>query len=154
MEENIKVAVSDFKQLLEKLQVQEKSQSQVGASFRARMREVISLIDEVGLIPALSFFYSKSTKSIYEEVLKAMQAKEKGNIKEEDSTKKGYALALYFTLKRISELRLIASIASLENPLNAFEELEGKQRLAFKLIFSYLLEIKRLAEATFEREER
>jgi CRISPR type III-B/RAMP module-associated protein Cmr5 len=115
------------------------------------MREVISLIDEVGLIPALSFFYSKSTKSIYEEILKVMQAKEKGNIKEEDSTKKGYALALYFALKRISELRLIAS---LENPLNAFEELEGKQRLAFKLIFSYLLEMKRLAEATFEREER
>jgi CRISPR type III-B/RAMP module-associated protein Cmr5 len=135
--------------LFEKLQ--ENSQSQVGASFRARMREVISLIDEVGLIPALSFFYSKSTKSIYEEVLKAMQAKEKGNIKEEDSTKKGYALALYFALKRISELRLIKH---LENPLNAFEELEGKQRLAFKLIFSYLLEMKRLAEATFEREER
>jgi len=149
MEENIKAAVSDFKQLFEKLQ--KNSQSQVGASFRARMREVISLIDEVGLIPALSFFYSKSTKSIYEEVLKAMQAKEKENIKEEDYTKKGYALALYFSLKRISELGLIAS---LENPLNSFEELEGKQRLAFKLIFSYLLEMKRLAEATFEMEER
>jgi len=149
MEENIKVAVSDFKQLFEKLH--ENSQSQVGASFRARMREVISLIDEVGLIPALSFFYSKSTKSIYEEVLKVMQAKEKENIKEEDYTKKGYALALYFVLKRISELGLITHF---ESPLNAFEELEGKQRSAFKFIFSYLLEMKRLAEAIFEREER
>jgi CRISPR type III-B/RAMP module-associated protein Cmr5 len=149
MEENIKVAVSDFKQLFEKLQ--ENSQSQVGASFRARMREVISLIDEVGLIPALSFFYSKSTEHIYEEVLKVMQAKEKENIKEEDYTKKGYALALYFVLKRISELGLITH---LESPLNAFEELEGKQRSAFKFIFSYLLEMKRLAEAIFEREER
>jgi CRISPR type III-B/RAMP module-associated protein Cmr5 len=148
MEENIKVAVSDFKQLFEKLQ--KDAQSKVGASFRARMREIISLIDEVGLISALSFFYSKSTKSIYENVLKGDWAEEK---EDENNTKKGYALALYFALKRISELKLIGKIF-LENPLNAFEELEGKQRLAFKLIFSYLLEMKRLAEATFEREER
>lgn len=143
---DISAAIEDFNKLF--IALNNNPKSEIGRSFRARIREVISLILDVGLVPALSFFYAKCGKKIYDKIT----SENKETLNETDSTNKGYALSLYYILNRLYELKLLGSNEAVKNPIKAFEELENKQRVAFNLLLPYLIQLKRLSEAIFEEE--
>ncbi|MEM0460412.1 MAG: type III-B CRISPR module-associated protein Cmr5 [Thermofilaceae archaeon] len=63
---------SEIKKELELRAKDDKEKLDFGRELRARAREAPELIEEVGLVPALSFFYSKSDKIGYELMLKAI----------------------------------------------------------------------------------
>lgn len=143
-------AIRDIEELLHVLSIDKKEKSEVGKSFRSRCRELPSLIEDVGLVPALSFCYAKAGNDIYEEVKKALKNGRK--INEEKHMEKGYGIYLYFVLKSLKEIKLIEE-DHLDDPLKAFEELsKGKQRVASRLLRPYLVQIKKLSEALFEAE--
>lgn len=147
MKELISDAIKDFDELLSLLE--NKEESEVGKSFRARSRELPSLIEDVGFVPALSFCYAKATKNVYEKIRKLIENKE-DTIKDDDSTKQGYGIYFYLVLKRLKTLGLIK--VNLDKPIDALEELMEKERLASKLIRPYIVQLKRLSEAVFKVE--
>jgi CRISPR type III-B/RAMP module-associated protein Cmr5 len=141
-------AITDFEFLLNSLEKREGSK--VGGSFRSRCRELPTLIEDVGLVPALSYCYAKAGKGVYDTIKRML--KEGGKISDGDSTEKGYGIYLYFTLKRLKDLKLLEE-SHLDDPIKAFEELQkGKQRVASKLLSPYLIQMKRLSEAIFKAE--
>ena len=146
MKELILKAIEDFDKLLSLLE--NKEESKIGGSFRARCRELPSLIEDVGFVPALSFCYAKATKDVYENIRKLIESK--STIKDGDSTKQGYGIYLYLVLKRLKTLGLVK--LDLNKPINILGELMEKERLASKLIRPYIVQLKRLSEAVFKIE--
>lgn len=145
-------AIKDIEDLLDALAVdiKDKEKSEVGKSFRSRCRELPSLVEDVGLVPALSFCYAKAGKDIYEHVKGAL--KNKGKVDDSNHREKGYGIYLYFVLKKLKEIKLIEE-GHVEDPIKAFRELsEGKQRVAGRLLRPYIVQMKRLSEAVFEAE--
>ncbi|MEM4310903.1 MAG: type III-B CRISPR module-associated protein Cmr5 [Nitrososphaerales archaeon] len=141
-------AIRDFEYLLSSLE--KKEESEVGKSFRSRCRELPSLIEDVGFVPAISFCYAKASKATYEKVKNML--KNGGKIDDNNHMEKGYGIYLYFVLKRLKDLKLIKE-AYLDEPIKALEELgEGKQRVAGRLLRPYIVEMKKLSEAVFEAE--
>jgi CRISPR type III-B/RAMP module-associated protein Cmr5 len=152
-------AVNDFKLVYKLFQdivnSLGKDKEEFGKSFRARSRESPSLLYEIGVIPTISFIYSKtkdSEKQTYvtfiDFVTKDQAASE--NLKKLNSTEGGYAAYLYLILSEIS--RLIPKInIDPKSPLSCIEVLTGSELLTIlpSLLMPYLLEIKRLAEAVF-----
>ncbi|MEM1521333.1 MAG: type III-B CRISPR module-associated protein Cmr5 [Candidatus Korarchaeum sp.] len=139
-------AIDDFKGLLDSLKNGEKSK--VGESFRSRCRELPSLIEDTGLVPALSFCYAKASKE-YGNVRKALEDGSK--IEDDNPMEKGYAIYLYFVLKMLGSLGLLDE-SHLSDPIEALREIRGKQRVASRLLRPYLIQLKRLSEAVFESE--
>lgn len=143
-------AIIDFENLLSSLE--KKEESKVGESFRSRCREMPSLIEDMGLVPALSFCYAKAKKDTYGKMREALESGGKIKINDEAHTEKGYGIYLYFMLKRLKDLKLIEE-GHLNEPIKALEELEkGKQRVASRLLRPYIVQMKKLSEAIFEAE--
>ncbi|MEM3383861.1 MAG: type III-B CRISPR module-associated protein Cmr5 [Nitrososphaerales archaeon] len=144
--DHILSAIMDFENLLNSLE--KKEESKVGESFRSRCRELPSLIEDVGLIPALSFCYAKAKKDIYEEIKSTM--KNQGKINDDNYIEKGYSIYFYFVLKRLKDLKLIEN---LDEPIKALEEIGNrKQRVVGKLLRPYIVQMKKLSEAVFKAE--
>lgn len=140
-------AIDDLNNLLRSLV---KKESEVGKSFRSRCRELPSLIEEVGVVPALSFAYGKATKKTYDDV--KTKLKNKDNIDDNNQIEKAYGIYLYFILKRLKDFNLINE-EQLNDPVKALDELaKGKQGVASKLLRPYMAELKKLSEAVFEVE--
>ncbi|MEM3383315.1 MAG: type III-B CRISPR module-associated protein Cmr5 [Nitrososphaerales archaeon] len=146
--DHILIAIKDFKDLLESLE--NKEQSEIGKSFRSRCREIPSLIEDVGLVPALSFCYAKASKDIYEKV--KSELRKGGKIDGNNPTEKGYGIYFYLMLKRLKELKLIEE-TYLDDPIKALEKIsEGKERVANRLLRPYIVQMKKLSEAVFKAE--
>ncbi|MEM1986524.1 MAG: type III-B CRISPR module-associated protein Cmr5 [Nitrososphaerota archaeon] len=149
MNDQVLSAIMDFEYLLNLLEKKEKSE--VGKSFRSRCRELPNLIEDFGFVPAVSFCYAKAGKTNYDKMKDVLETKSK--INDENYMEKGYAIYLYFVLKRLKDLKLIDE-AHLNDPIKAFEELrKGKQRIASRLLRPYIVQLKQLSEAVFEVEE-
>jgi CRISPR type III-B/RAMP module-associated protein Cmr5 len=124
-----------------------------GKSFRSRARETPSFLYEVGLISGLSFIYAKTddaTKRTYAILLNCLKGDTK-DLKKLDSKEGGYAAYLHLLLLEISRLVPDKNL-DLRDPLSCIKALEGLDRPLVPLLIPYLLEIKRLAEATLPSE--
>lgn len=137
----IQKAIRDFNNLLELIEkgILDKG---IGSSFRTRTRSILSMIDDIGLVPALSFCFANATKDSYDKVMEAWGGKKIEVDKEEG----GYALYLFLTLSYLQELGFVKDVKS---PVSALESLINVQALASKLLRPYCVQIKRLAEAVF-----
>ncbi|MEM4810836.1 MAG: type III-B CRISPR module-associated protein Cmr5 [Thermofilum sp.] len=129
----------------------------MGQSFRARARSVLSMIEDVGLVPALSFCYARATKSTYNRVVSAWQKgwgaeaqRERGKkvIGKEEG---GYAFYLFLVLSYLRELGVLKKDPA--QPVEALGELVDVQVLAAKLLTPYCIQLKKLAEAVYTREK-
>ena len=131
----------------------------LGKSFRSRAREVPSFLYEVGLISGLSFIYAKTddaNKGIYRIFLnylerKTEDLKKSEDLKELNSREGGYAAYLYLLLLEASRLVPDRELNP-KDPLSCIKTLEELDRPLIPLLMPYLLEIKRLAEATLPSE--
>jgi CRISPR type III-B/RAMP module-associated protein Cmr5 len=147
MRELIANAITDFDNFFSLLENKEKSK--IGESFRSRSRELPVLIEDIGLIPALSFCYAKASNEVYNNVRELIEKREV--IKEDDATKQGYGIYFYFILNRLKALKLIK--VNLDDPINALKEImNGKERIATVIIRPYITQLKKLSEAVFKTE--
>jgi CRISPR type III-B/RAMP module-associated protein Cmr5 len=130
-----------------------------GKSFRARAREMPSLLYEVGVIPALSFMYAKTNDAdkqvyrIFVDFVRNIQITPEDS-KKLNSTEGGYAAYLYLTLLEIKRLMPEKNMDP-STPISCIDALIGFGRVPVilpSLLMPYLLEIKRLAEAVFPSE--
>ncbi|MEM1509196.1 MAG: type III-B CRISPR module-associated protein Cmr5 [Thermofilaceae archaeon] len=107
-------------------------EKKLGGKLRTRAREAPELIEEIGLVPALSFFYSKRDNEEY----KLMH----------------WAILRY--LKNINVVTTVDNIDSAINSpdimINLLKELLTKSVVATPLLRPFLVEFKRLCEATWE----
>lgn len=150
-------AVSEFAEIVYKI-YRDKGAKEFGKSFRSRAREMPSFLYEVGLISALSFIYAKTEdadKKTYKNIFNYIRGQlYKGgtrSLEGIDSTEGGYAAYLYLLLQEIKRLALDRNI-NVEDPLSSIIALKGLKRPLISLLMPYLLEIKRLAEATLPSE--
>lgn len=118
-------------------------------SFRSRCLQFPEYVSSQGLLPTLTFYYSQ-TKGKYGNAVAALEGKKKPGKGEHDEY--AYGVCLHFALKRLGLN---------QDPLEAFRELvETIDRNPFELfnkvnrLTIYLNELKKLAEAMIEQEER
>jgi CRISPR type III-B/RAMP module-associated protein Cmr5 len=145
-------AVSEFAEIIYKI-YRDKGAKEFGKSFRSRAREIPSFLYEVGLISALSFIYAKTEdadKKTYKNIFNYIRGGTQ-SLEGIDSTEGGYAAYLYLILQEIKRLAPDRNIDA-EDPLSSIIAIKGLKRPLISLLMPYLLEIKRLAEATLPSE--
>jgi len=131
----------------------------IGPKFRTRAERAATMIPSLGLIPTLSFFYSKAGTQCYSELARIYDNGEvnvdKLNLdalKDDISPEKiSYGLYLRFILAFLKEEGVISS----DDINKAFEEFSKdpmKVYLATKVLEPFLLECKKLASAMYKEE--
>ena len=149
-------AIEAVNKIEEKLKTDE-----IGPRFRTRAENGAMLISTLGIVPSLSFFYSKVGKSMYEEIAKIYDGKvdvsklnmemliKDGKIAKEEIA---YGLYLRFVLSFLYEEGVLQS----DEPMKVFEELSNsdpiKVFLASKTLEPFLIECKKLASAMYKEE--
>ena len=172
----VKEAIQTFMNIKEKvidklMDKDVKKAEKVGAKLRSRAREIPEMILELGLVPTISYCLSKANVDNVVKVIKviemsdSVQLKELLEIKEEELAYALYTYALLNYLSIIagkvgdSELKLEELAEKnrdrvynvLIRYLEALMESEVKS-LIHKLLQLYLLQFKRLCEATYKSE--
>lgn len=139
-------AIKDFEKLRKIIGDNDK----LGSKFRSRTRSMLSLIEDTGLVAALSFCYGKAEHGTYEYVLH-MWHEEGGKLQGGEEEKKSYALYLCLVLQYLRKLGIIG-VNDVDSPIAAFKTLREKETITFRLIKSYLTNLKRFAEAVYKPE--
>jgi len=129
-----------------------------------RLEDFSSLVPQVGLIPAITFFLSKIDEegkvNAYEATLKAIREPDKQPDKaicnDLSGAGGGYPHALALLLAYIAE-RAGCSDASYEtiqpDLVNCLEKIESQSTLIEKFTLSYAYELKKLAKALYREKE-
>jgi|BEDMetMinimDraft_2_1075160.scaffolds.fasta_scaffold02132_2 CRISPR-associated protein, Cmr5 family len=151
-EDPIKVSINLFDSIYGSIFKELKEVTDMEASLRARSREMPSLIQEIGLIGALSYCFSKGNEYYNEiiELIKGKGSKERNEVyiaKIKEIANTGYSIYLYIILNAINYTRLLN--VDINKPYDAIKELSmnlNKTRIIERVIMPYLLQIKRLCE--------
>jgi len=158
-EEVIKNAIDSVKKIQDAIDkiaqrkgLDQKRKEEFGSAFRGRTREFPEFVESLGLLPSLTFAYAKAGKLAYRGVCSLIDT---GNIDKEalnelDKTKFGYGSYLHEVLYYIE--RNVMKDIDHTNPIASFEKMYGKTHIIKQLLMSYLLEVKKLAEALFKPE--
>jgi CRISPR type III-B/RAMP module-associated protein Cmr5 len=148
-ENSVRVAIEDFERLFRLLKNRPEGKD-LGGKIRTRAREVLTYIWSGGLAPTLTFYLAKGGEG---GVKTFKTAFEKGEILPNrlDLEEVAYAAILYLALKRLKQLGFIKSdLEDLRGCLRELIEIDFFERMyALDLLTSYLLEFKKLCEATF-----
>ncbi|MFN3805280.1 MAG: type III-B CRISPR module-associated protein Cmr5 [Pyrobaculum sp.] len=127
----IAAAIEIFLEIKKKID-EDKEKDNVGSKLRSRAREVGELIEEVGLVPALSFLYSK-----------------RGDKKKDN---KDYEYMFEAIWKYLHRLKFVknANMDNIDEVIKELDELVGRSYVVLPLLRPFLIEFKRLCEATWE----
>jgi len=166
----VKGAIEVFLEIKKKLD--ELKRDDVESKLRARAREIPGMITDIGLIPTLSFCLAKAGVHNLALVFRWMSDDSKRSYNQNVSTIKpeelSYALFVYTTLKylgrikglqfNIEDLKRLSRkdkneefISKLYEYLNILTQ-DNKAIIASKLLQQYLIQFKRLCEASFKPE--
>jgi len=154
-EESVRAALNDFDNLTKLLKKHPKEE-EVGSKVRARAREILTYIWSGGLAPSLTFYLAKGEESTVNLVREVFKGREEliEEFKKITPEKLAYALILYLIFKRLKQLNFISSDPG--DPRSCLHELiemnPFKRMYASNLLTLYLLEFKKLCEATFKSE--
>lgn len=103
----------------------------IGSELRTRARDIPQMIENIGIIPTLSFCYAKS--------------------RDEDATSKAYELYLKAILKYLNRIGIIDDVnQALQEPIETLNRIYNKVRTIGPLLRPFLIEFKRLAEAKYK----
>ncbi|MEM3944499.1 MAG: type III-B CRISPR module-associated protein Cmr5 [Thermofilaceae archaeon] len=129
---------------LERKAKSDEEKSDFGRALRARARDAPGLIEEVGLVPALSFFYSRSSYGKSDKI---------------KSDKIGYELMLKAILLYLQRIQIVSSNINLDAILgeerdtdamiNLLRSLLERSTVAVPILRPFLVEFKRLCEAAW-----
>jgi CRISPR type III-B/RAMP module-associated protein Cmr5 len=161
--ESVNNAIDLFDTVYEKIFKEFKTEKvpSIETSLRQRSREMPSLIQEIGIVGALSYCFAKGNK-YYPELINILESKDKSKeqetkdvlskIKKEPDA--GYSVYLYILLKAIDDTKLLQ--INVKDPYSAIKNLSqnlDKARIVERAIMPYLLQIKRLCEGMLRAKE-
>ncbi|MDT7886690.1 MAG: type III-B CRISPR module-associated protein Cmr5 [Thermoproteota archaeon] len=161
--ESVNNAIDLFDTVYEKIFKEFKAEKvpSIETSLRQRSREMPSLIQEIGIVGALSYCFAKGNK-YYPELINILESKDKSReqetkdvlskIKKEPDA--GYSVYLYILLKAIDNTKLLQ--INVKDPYSAIKNLSqnlDKARIIERAIMPYLLQIKRLCEGMLRAKE-
>jgi CRISPR type III-B/RAMP module-associated protein Cmr5 len=153
--EVIKYAVEIFDEIYNKILehiIQRDEPPEMEKSLRQRSREIPSLIQEIGLIGALSYCFSKGYK-YYNQILDALKEEKKVDDLAK-GTDVGYSMYLYFLLRGMEQIKILD--VNHTNPYEVIKTLSenlNQVGIMERLIMPYLVEIKRLCEGSLRSGE-
>ncbi len=125
----VKIAMDIFLEIKQEINQNER----LGSKLRTRAREIPELVEDIGLIPALSFCYAKA------------------NGKGEET--KAYKLYLKAVLSYLKNLRIIENVnEALDKPAETLRRLYIASPIIKPLLILFFIEFKRLCEATWKPE--
>ncbi len=148
--------------------------NEVGSKLRTRAREVPEMILELGLVPTLSYCLSKASVNNILKIIKVIknssESEQLKDIKNVESEKLAYALYTYvllnylsLTMGKVGNVELRKEDLVNENDVDRASNMiirymealmeSSAKSLIYGLLQSYLLQFKRLCEATFEPEK-
>ena len=156
----IKEAINIFTKVVEIVEHIDaaKDREKVGSKIRTRAREIPSFLSEIGLIPTLSFCYSKTDREILKLVHEAWTKNQgqnhAGELRKMNEDKVAYSLyliAMLEYLQRVFGEKLIEDVC---NPHVVLGKLCEKSLFGKKMLEKFLTELKKLCEAYWKAEER
>jgi len=149
-DESVRAALIDFNKLIELLKKHPKGED-IGGKIRARAREILTYISSEGLAPTLTFYLAKGEEGTIEAIKGAFEGR--GELAGEPE-KLAYAIVFYLSFKRLRQLGFISSdLGDPRGCLRELIEIDPLRRVhASTLLMLYLLEFKKLCEATFKLE--
>ena len=156
----IKEAINIFTKIVEIVERIDaaKDREKVGSKIRTRAREIPSFLSEIGLIPTLSFCYSKTEQEILKLVHEAWTKNQGQNLtnelrkKNEDKVAYSlYLIAMLEYLQRVFGEELVKDVC---NPHVVLKRLCEKSLFGKKILERFLIEFKKLCEAYWKAEER
>lgn len=132
-------AITIFKDVRKEIEELEKTnkkrRDEIGSKLRARARDVPELIEELGLVPALSFLYSKRADYDYRLMLKAILL----YLQKTGVLSSRYDVNAMIEEGRAEDLNMVDFLVNLRNKSSAI----------VPLLRPFLVEFKRLCEATW-----
>lgn len=139
-------AVNTLNEILTKM-----SNSKALKSFRARARNIPSMMMTTGLPQTLAFLASKADSNYYEYLATGTEKPNKGG------EEAGYAAYLYAVMKFLNEV--VGAVSSMPKSIREVMEIIRKideepdlSLTIHSLLMEYLLELKKVAEALIEEE--
>ncbi|RLG05647.1 MAG: type III-B CRISPR module-associated protein Cmr5 [Thaumarchaeota archaeon] len=154
-EEAVRAALKDFNSLIKLLEEHPKGDD-IGGKIRARIREILTYTWSRGLAPTLTFYLAKGEEDTIKIVKEAFEGEEKlvEELEKLAPEKIAYAIIFYLTFKRLRQLNFVS--IDPKDPRSCLRELiemdPVRRMYATNLLTFYLLEFKKLCEATFEPE--
>ena len=146
-EKLIKSVLEDFEEIKNIINIDK----DYGSGFRTRARTIPSLIMDIGLIPSITFLYSKIEEKNYKILINFLEKREDvSNLKKISSEKISYGLYLYLLLKHLKRKGLISDEKDVPKSINALSQ---KVEFSTNIILPYLIEVKKLATALYEEKE-
>lgn len=150
-------AINNYNELYEKILknlVKQEKPTALEISLRARAREFPLFICEVGLINGLSFCFAKckeGEKKLYSKLIEYLnEPKEETLEKLAKDEGAGYSSYLYLILKEIKDMKIIDDVDE-KSPYNFIQNLAKnleKASIITSMLIPYMIELKRLCEAT------
>jgi CRISPR type III-B/RAMP module-associated protein Cmr5 len=148
-EDSVHAAIEDFELLVKLLKGHPKDKD-LEKKIRARAQEVLTYIWSGGLATTLTFYLAKGGEEGVK-MFKTIFEGEERLPEDLDLEEAAYAIILYLVLKRLKWFGFIKS--GLEDPRGCLHELIEinlfERTYVLDLLTSYLLEFKKLCEATF-----
>jgi hypothetical protein len=161
--ESVNNAVELFDIVYEKIFKEFKAEKapSIETSLRQRSREMPSLIQEIGIIGALSYCFAKGNE-YYPELINILESDGKtkeqemknvlSKIKKEPDA--GYSVYLYILLKAIDNTNLLkVDIKDPYSVIKNFSQNLDKAKIIERAIIPFLLQIKRLCEGMLRAKE-
>ncbi|MHC1629088.1 MAG: type III-B CRISPR module-associated protein Cmr5 [Candidatus Nezhaarchaeales archaeon] len=149
-ERSVRAALNDFNNLTKLLEEHPKGED-IGSKLRTRTREILTYIWSGGLALTLTFYLAKGEENNIKIIREAFEG-EKKLVGEPE--KLAYAIVLHLAFNRLKQLKFISSDPG--DPRSCLHELiemnPFRRIYASDLLTSYLLEFKKLCEATFKPE--
>lgn len=144
-------SINRIQDVINRIEEDEKVREKFGSSFRTRTREFPEMMEVLGIIPALTFMYAKAESKSYKELCRVLDD-EKAKLSEKlDRTNFGYAAYLHEILS-YTERNLLSGLNH-RDPILSFEKIRENIMIIKPMLRSYLIELKKLAEAVFKPEE-
>jgi hypothetical protein len=159
--ESVNNAVELFDIIYEKIFKEFKTEEapSIETSLRQRSREMPSLIQEIGIIGALSYCFAKGNE-YYPELINILESDDRSKelemknvlskIKKEPDA--GYSVYLYILIKAIDNTRLLK--VDIKDPYSIIKNLSqnvDKARIVERAIMPHLLQVKRLCEGMLRK---
>lgn len=133
-----------------------------GGAIQRRAKDLPSMVASAGLVPALTFYIAKADENRFRRFLELLDIKDIDKIDCEqlredlgEGEGAGYSPLLALAVKALNEhnyINYVEDYVTLANELRKLRERGIEELAAEQVILGYLLEVKKLADAFFGRE--
>ncbi len=147
--ENVKLAINDFKRVLEAIKngISNGKEKEAAKSFRTRVRNGPNDIISNGFSTTLIYLLSKTENKNYKKIVEIINGR---STQVKIGDKFGYGAYLYLILYRLKEKGIIEGVDINKDPIEAINKIIDIEDYAYLIIRDYLIELKELTSACID----